>query len=312
MLEGNDLHVDQQGNCIKYQSKFNINALDPHLGDIFSIFVPISYFLKDSKPISEMDVYGSKWYSSSSDIVAMIVHSHLIFQTPNTYHFAQSYFSTITNFEEIMILPDSQFNEKARFLNIPLDLKIKGIIVEIFIDYPLKLYPSVDLNSIISKEKKGEGDYSFRIIHYGIVSAYDNMPNCVNPNEYVRTKAYTTKFVETEDGIILMSFNSNFFNQTISYFSNNSKAFGSFVIFFYDNIDKFQVSFNKSNHDFLTVSKVDKSSDGSESMVLIHEGIKFSDIKAKKNSIKICSAIYNSIKYMNIINTQNNSNSKKK
>ena len=209
------LNIPNTIDSIRYYEGFDINSLDPQIGQIFQIFVSHLYLKFQHPPIANQIVYGSTFYSPGSDIAAIVFHSGCLFihQKLKTYNPVR--YSTVQNFFESLIVPESDYAKTAVVIDLPTDLQIQGVNVRIYIDQSPMSFPSSTHNSYKSQELLHAENYSLRIIDFNIVTMYDSPPHLVSPNEYKRQSASVPSFQFTFSGEIGIKYTPQIFAQDL-------------------------------------------------------------------------------------------------
>ena len=302
-IEKNSLELNNDFTALEYNPNFNFNQFNPNFGNIFRIFLPQQYF--NSKP--EKQVFGLNHYSPTSDLVVMAMHSGALFIHPKSKSLTRRRFCTLKNFFEVQNCSESEYNKNSEVIDIPLDLTIQGVLLNILIDSPPSKYLSVTRNGIKSLEPTESTSYSLRISNFFVISMYDDKPLIVEPQKYIRSNAAVPTFKFSTYDELGINYSIDIFRQIISRFNIINGFFNSNrVIFdckniryelFYDNDINFKLL--KFNNNY---SIYDQKIDNLNNTELILDKINLSDIYAENNGIKIKNNLFNPIDILLIIN----------
>lgn len=235
------LNIPNTIDSIQYSENFQINSLKPQIGQIFQIFVSHLYLKFQHTPIAEQLVYGSTFYSPDSDIAAIIFHSGCLFIHSKLNKHNPVRFSTVQNFYESLIIPESEYAKTAVVIDLPTDLQIQGVNVRIYIDQSPMSFPSTTHNNFKSQEKTNAEKYSLRIIDYNILTMYDDPPHLVSPENYKRQSAYVPNFQFTFTGEIGIEYSPQIFAQIFSRFNLERNIFDFFYFLFDVENNRFQI-----------------------------------------------------------------------
>lgn len=235
------LNIPNTVDSINYDDQFNFNSLDPEVGQIFQIYVSHRYISFHYPPIEENCVYGSTFYAPQSDLAAIIFHSGCLFIHAKLKTMPLVRFSTIKNFYETMIVPDSEYSKVAVVLDLPTDLQIQGVNLRIYIDQSPALFPSTIHNNYESKEIDHIEKYSIRIVDYSIITMYDEPPHLVSIDEYQRQSAIIPIFKSTFTEEIGIEFSPQIFIQIMSRFNLVRNMFDYFFFLFDVCNDRYEI-----------------------------------------------------------------------
>lgn len=228
--------------ALEFNPSFNISDFNPQTGEIFKIWVPINYISYNYPGISEHKVFGSTHYAPQSDIAGMILHSGILYINPKTKLSTYRRFCTVLNLFEVMGLNETEFHKSAVSLDLPIDLKISGVLVHIYIDTSPLTFPSMSRNGFRSTELLESQPFSMRITNFSIITAYDEQPSIVPPGQYLRQKAILPTFKFTFTGNIGIVFSRGIFMQLFSRFNIIHGMFNVYCIFFDVEQDRYEIS----------------------------------------------------------------------
>lgn len=222
-------YEDSQFQAIEYDPDFNIATLKPEIGNIFQFFIPQHYLINVKSKI-----FGATHYSPESDLAAIAVHTGALFVHPKSKSALRRRFCTLKNFFEVQNCNESEYSKLAQTIDIPLDLTVKGVVLQILIDNSPQTFSSVQRNGLKSSEQNHPESYSLRVSNYFVISMYDDMPQIVPPEKYIRMSAAvpTFKFSFTREvGIV---YKPNMFLQIFSRFNIVNGFFRANRLYFDD------------------------------------------------------------------------------
>lgn len=230
-----------ENTAIEYTEDFNISALNPKSGDVFRFFIAERYISFSYKAIEQGQCYGSIHYSPQSDIAAIAFHSGCLFVNPRLKTVLPRRLCTIENLFETMSCSEAEYPKVAIIIDLPIDLGIRGVLIQLYIDSSPGFFPSLQRNGFTSNEWNHPESFSMRITHSSLLTLYDPLPQLVHPGKFVRQIAQIAqvpilKFtVNNEIGI---KFTPEIFVQIFSRLNVVQGMFQLFKLFF--EADKFR------------------------------------------------------------------------
>ena len=223
---------------IYFEPNFDINSLNPQVGDIFRFYIPNKYFLYSYQPLSDRKVYGFTHYSPNSDIAVMSAHFGCLFQKHTRKPRPKSDINTVRNAFEISGCTESEYHKREDVISFPQDSLVKGVLVTICIDQPLEHYISFNRNGIRSREFSSPTTFSMRISHFYLVTIFDEMPQCVSPESFVRGRYIIPKILSVESYGVTLSYDANFLQSFVSRMNIAQGLFNTYRIVLNNNKHK--------------------------------------------------------------------------
>lgn len=287
------LSIPNTVDSIRYYEGFDIRGLDPQIGQIFQIFVSHLYLKFDHQPIADQKVYGSTFYHPESDIAALVFHSGALFIHPKLKAYKPVRFSTVKNLFESLIVPESEYTKTAVVIDLPTDLQIQGINVQIYIDQSPISFPSAKHNNYESQEMSHIAPFSLRIIDFNIITMYDDPPHLVSPNDYRRQVASIPNFKTTFTGEIGIEYTPQIFTQIFSKFNLSRNIFDFFYFLFDIGNNRFEI-FHISGSKFSILRVIQQVAveatrlpNVDENSSVLFDNVDITELGAKKHSIVI-------------------------
>lgn len=220
---------------ILYSPEFDINYYSPKPGQLFLIYIPLKYISHEYKPIAEQKIGGTDYYTSWSDIAAIVMHSGCLFLLPKSKARTYPRYCTVLNYHEVACRSEARYKEMAAIQEFPLDYRIKGIIVQIFIEQSLPCFLGTTRNGITSKDQEIQDFFAIRINDYLILTPNDSEPECFNCKDqnYSRDAALISPYKITDIGDVGISFQPASFYQ---FFNRDTidRGFLNIYRFFFD------------------------------------------------------------------------------
>lgn len=228
--------------AVEYRPGFNIHAFDPKLGDVLRVFIPEKYISYQYKPVADHHCFGSGCYTPSSDVAAMAVHHGCLFVKQKLKNAAHRRFCSVENSFEIISQPDTSYSKLAKVVDFPLDLRLRGVLLTIYIDDAPTVFSSSIHNGYKSNESQEKFHFSMRIISFNVITMYDPYPFIVNDCDYVKEKAILPLFKIFRDSEIGIDYSPDIFLQIFSRFNVSKGLFQSFRLFLAVGTEKYEVA----------------------------------------------------------------------
>ena len=284
--------------AIEYKPDFQIDSLKPVVGNIFNFYIPNSLLASistnNSKQQHQTNIWGSTHYTPNSDLAAIAIHSGALFIHPKSKSAIRRRFCTIKNFFEVQNCSESDYLKLAQTIEIPLDLTVKGVVLQILIDNSPSKFPSAPRNGIRSQEQNFMSPYSLRVANFFVISMYDDMPKLVQPEEYVRKTAVVPAFKFSCTGEVGIVFKPHMFLQIFSRFNIVNGFFKINLLYFDIGKTRYQILY-KSGTQF-SVIKIDdpptlnvlkRKADPSEYGEVLFESVELSEFSVTSKGILI-------------------------
>ena len=236
-----ELSNNFEDNCLLYSIGLDLRKFDPIIGNIFRIFIPERFFLRNSSPILNRNIIGSIFYDPSSDLVAIAAHCGCLFSNPKKMGILHRRWCTVRNFYESLCFNDNEYLSKAEIYEIPENIIIQGVDIFFFIDYPTKSLNSSTRNGIKSRSSIEIIPYTIRILKFQILTEFDNLPNFINIEQYIRKTLLLPKFKIGITNEIGLEYNINIFKQIFSQFNIINGFFSIYKFFFYFNNNRYEI-----------------------------------------------------------------------
>lgn len=292
--------IDNEENsfeAIEYKTGFDIDSLKPVVGNIFQFFIPNSLFgpisSSNQKQQHPINLWGSTHYTPNSDLAAVAMHSGALFIHPKSKSALRRRFCTTKNFFEVQNCSESEYSKIAQVIEIPLDLTIKGVVLQILIDNSPSFFQSTQRNGIKSQEFT-MCPYSLRVANFFVISMYDDMPKLVSPELYVRKNAVVPTFKFAGTGEVGIVFKPHMFLQIFSRFNIVNGFFKINRLFFdvgkcrYEIVYKTGTSFNVVKFEEPpTLNVLKRKNDPSEYGEVIIESVELSEFSVTSKGIII-------------------------
>ena len=227
--------------CLEYTPEFDLKKFDPQPGDLFQVFVEQQYLTYELETVRQHKVFGSYYYAPESDIPAMIFHSGILFIHAKLKAFPHRRFSTVQNVYEVMAMNETDYARKAVVLDLPTDLQIQGVLVNIYIDKSPDSFIAATHNAYQSQSLPHAAEYSMRFTEFSIVTMYDVVPAIVPDSEYRKARAVIPNFDITFTGEVGIKFEPMMFVQIFSRYNVSSGMFDVFRLFFDVDKDRFEI-----------------------------------------------------------------------
>lgn len=228
--------------AVEYHPDFNIHAFGPTHGDVIHVFIPEKYISYQYKPISEHHCFGSGYYAPCSDIAAMAVHHGCLFVMPRLKNAAHRRFCSVENAFEIISQPDSAYAKLAKIVDFPLDLRVRGVLVTIYIDDPPPVFVSSVHNGYRSNETKEKFQFSMRILSFNVITMYDPYPYVVSEKEYVKDKVVLPLFKIFSGSEVGIDYNPDMFLQIFSRFNVSKGLLQSFCLILFVGSEQYEIA----------------------------------------------------------------------
>lgn len=283
--------------AIKYSENLDLTKLDPHVGDIFKVYIDVKYISYDYFPISHSILFGSTFYTVSSDLAAIAMHTGCLFINPKMKQAPVRRFCAVQNVVEAMSVPEQDYYKTAKIFDYPLDLTIYGVILHIYVDYSPGYYPSVVRNGIKSQESQIPETCCIRVIHSTLISMYDEKPKLVEPKDFVRQKSIVPKNILASSGEIQFTFEPKIFVQIFSRINLNRGMFRVYKFYFDVNRNRYEI-FNTGKNKFNVIHDTLNDDEIHQTIV---ENADISDFYATKNSIGVLSHVFSPVKTLFLV-----------
>ena len=223
--------ISNEPEVLEYTDGFCLQEMEPSNGDIFTFFIHESYFDFQHPGISDRNIYGNVHYTIGSDLVAVAMHTGVLFIDPKYKESSHKIFCSTSNIFETMCCSDVEYKKRAITYVIPNDVRIKGIVISILICGSPSVFISTNRNGVRSRECTKE-DLSFRISNFYILSEFDEMPRIVKKNEYVRDCAVTPSCQLSFTNEIGFKFTKYTFSQFFNVINVINGFFNAYRLFF--------------------------------------------------------------------------------
>lgn len=277
--------------AIEYSENFSFSKLDPQIGDIFKVYIDVKYISHDYLPIRRRSLYGSTFYTGSSDLAAIAIHTGCLFLKPKIKQDPARRFCIVQNVVEAMSVPEQDYSEVAKIFEYPLDLTINGIILHIYVDSSPGYFPSVLRNGLESQESQIPQNYCIRVIHSTLITMYDEKPALVEPRKYVRQKSIIPKNIFSSSGEIQFMFEPKVFVQIFSRINLNRGMFKVFKLYFDVNRSRYEI-INTEKTKFNVI--LDTLNDDEIHQTIV-ENVDISDFYVKRNTISAANHIFSPV-----------------
>lgn len=280
--------------AMSYSEDFDFTKLDPQVGDIFKVYIDAKYISYDYSPILHQDIYGSTFYTASSDLAAIAIHSGCLFINPKMKQAPVRRFCSVQNAVEascVMSPSEKDYNKVAQVFYYPLDLTIHGVVLHIYVDYSPGYFPSVVRNGLKSQECQAPERFCIRVIHSTLITMYDEKPTIVEPKDFIRQKSIIPKNIFSASGEIQFTFEPKVFVQIFSRINLNRGMFKVFRLFFDVDRNRYEI-LNTEKTKFNVI--LDTLNDEDVHQVIV-EGADISEFYAKKNCIGVATHIFSPV-----------------
>ena len=231
--------------CLEYTPELDLRNFDPKPGDLFLVFVGQQYLTYQMESVRQHKVFGSYYYTPDSDIPAMIFHSGILFIHPKLKAFPHRRFSTVQNVYEVMSMSESDYARKAVVLDLPTDLQIKGVLVNIYIDKSPESFIATTHNGYPSQRLPHAAEFAMRFTEFSIVTMYDVLPVTVPAHEFQKSHAVVPSFDFTFTGEVGIKFEPMMFVQIFSRYNVCNGMFDVYRLFFDVERDRFEICWRR-------------------------------------------------------------------
>lgn len=307
LMHSNEL-INYNSSVIQYTPDLDITELNPCVGNIFRIYIDQSYFTHDyvtktnqqSYDDPEYQIFGSNFYSPTSNLVAITIHTGCLFLNPKIRTHKAKRFCSIQNVYEATSVPDQDYYKFAKIVEYPLDLLIQGIIIHVYIDDSPEYYLRTERNGIRSQEKGTPDRFCVRIIDSTLITMYDEIPPFVSPNEYSPSFAVAPKYSFAETGELGIAFDPRLFVQILSRNNVSKGMFRVFKLFFEVGKIKYEISYLGKMKFNVIVDSIDEESIRS----IIVPKADITDFFVRKNSIGVLEHVFTPVVKIYLVNSR--------
>lgn len=217
--------------AIEYTPSFDLKSLNPQPGDIIRFYINEKYSNYSHPPISHRMIYGSTYYAPDSDISAISSHFGCLFQYHKRKSLSHKRLNTVRNALEIAVCGEAEYARRAVIVQMPVETRIKGVVVTICVDFPPAYFPQCKRNGFQSRELQESRPFSLRVAHFWLVSDFDEPIELVNPENYVKQQ-YQLPPIKSLDGLsdrfIVLEYNQSFLKQ---FFTRLNIVNGLFMVY---------------------------------------------------------------------------------
>lgn len=284
----------QKLNAIEYTPNFVLYDLQPNIGQLFHFYVPQRFISLTHQPVIDRVIYGSPHYSPESDIATVVMHSGCLFLDPKIKSTSNRHFYTVCNINLCMCCSDNEFHKRAIIKPIPLDVHIDGVLVTIAIDASPMQYTAVLRNGIRTRES-GPTDFSIKVTNFHIITAYDEKPNIVPPNEFIRGLMYVPTFEFSFTGEIGMQYTPQLFSQIFSLPNLVNGLFRAYRAFFDSSGSRYEIVASQNYYyskivkliDPVSVEILNRKKSSVPEVEVIVESFDLNSVKCTEHSIVI-------------------------
>ncbi|EAY04788.1 hypothetical protein TVAG_305380 [Trichomonas vaginalis G3] len=303
--------------AIEYKTGFNIDTLKPQIGNIFQFFIPNTLFIPlspqnaNKQQPHQFPIWGSTHYTPNSDLTAIAAHTGALFIQKSKSAIRRR-FCTIKNFYEVQNCSESDYTKIAQITEIPLDLTVKGVVLQILIDNSPTSYPSVLRNGIKSQELNQVSAYAIRVSNFFVISMYDDMPNLVSPEEYVRKQAVVPSYKFSVTGEVGIVYKPHMFLQIFSRFNVVNGFFNTNRLFFDIGRNRYEIKYKSATKfqliqfdDAPTLNILKRKTDASELGDILEDDIELSEFSVTSKGIIIRKESYDPVDTILIAQTYN-------
>jgi hypothetical protein len=131
-----------------------------------------------------------------------------------------------------MSCTEVEFTKAAVVVHLPLDLGLKGVLIQLYIDSSPGQFPSVLRNGFKTSELLHPDVFSMRITHSALLTNYDAAPQFVEPRYFERQVAIVPVYKFTFDHEIGIEYSPEIFLQIFSRFNVGKGMFEVFRLCF--------------------------------------------------------------------------------
>ena len=284
--------------AIEYKSDFELDSLKPMVGNIFNFYISTSLLAPISstnqKQQHPLNIWGCTHYTPNSDLAAVAMHSGALFIHPKSKSAIRRRFCTMKNFFEVQNCSEAEYSKIAQFIEIPLDLTVKGVVLQILIDNSPSSFPSVQRNGVKSQEQHTISPYAIRVANFFVISMYDDMPKLVTPEEYVRKTAVVPTFKFSITGEVGIVFKPHMFLQIFSRFNIVNGFFKFNYLYFDIENTRYQLLYKSGTQfqvikftDPPTINILKRKQDPAEYGEVIHDSVELSEISVTSKGILV-------------------------
>lgn len=277
-----------------------METLKPQIGNIFQFFIPNALFTPYSpqnmnkQQQNQLPLWGSTHYTPQSDLTAIAAHTGALFIHQKSKSAIRRRFCTIKNFYEVQNCSEADYSKTAQITEIPLDLVVKGVILQILIDNSPASYPSITRNGIKSQEFNQPAQYSLRVSNFFVVTMYDDMPNLVSPEDFIRKQAVVPSYKFSITGEVGIVYKPHMFLQIFSRFNVVNGFFNSNRLFFDIGRVRYEIKLKTGTKfqlikfdDTPTLNALKRRSDTAEFGDIVHDDIDLSEFSVTSRAIII-------------------------
>jgi hypothetical protein len=142
-------------------------------GDCINVFISSNLIISDTPALSDAQVFGSRPYAPTSDIIAMACHMGIVFPSEKPKKSAPNLIFTQPLALKFGTIDLSQFEESRRLDD---DFKFYGVVVSVVADAPLDRYPGTPGVGCSSQTCEVPGIISLNIVDFTFISEFEPMP----------------------------------------------------------------------------------------------------------------------------------------
>ena len=217
--------------AIQYKATFKWEDLQPEIGNIFRFFIDQNYFRPSHKPIQERQLYGSTYNAPTSDLVCMAMHFGCLHFQSKRKATTRRRLLTTKNALEICLCGEAEYHKRATTMPVAQEIDLKGVVVTVCVERSPNHFPQVNRNGIRSRDTQVSFKYSLRISNYYLLTEFDEMPQLVEPQDYVRQNFMPIQLVAQENGESMIPFSRAIWAQIITRLNIANGMFTIFRIF---------------------------------------------------------------------------------
>lgn len=216
--------------AIEYTYPFDVQKLEPRVGNIYRFFIHEKFFVLTHPPIAERGLYGCTYYAPHSDLTAIAMHFGCIFTSHKRKATTRRRLSTVRNALEICLCSEGEYHRRSNTLILAPELDLRGVVVTLCIDHSPSTFPQVMRNGIRSREFPRPCPFCLRISHFYLVTGFDEMPRLVPPGEFIHGSFQPIQRA-LENGEVSIPYSPLMFLQIFTRLNIANGIFSAFRIF---------------------------------------------------------------------------------
>jgi hypothetical protein len=214
-----------------YIPYFDMGALNPMVGQTVRVFVDSKYISFTNAAVMDRRIFGFTHYALESDLAAVTMHSGVLFIDPHNKDSTKRQFCTLQNLFEMMCASDGDFNRRANVIEIPRDLRIRGVILLILFCNSPPFFQQSARNGIRSERLEGRR-LSMRIANFRILSLFEEIPDVVKPDKVILKSTSLFRMCRTFTEELGFVFTKESFMQVLSFSNVVNGLFLVYRLFF--------------------------------------------------------------------------------